>query len=85
MTEEPKLSIQMAQRIELWPLDRLKPYERNARTHSAEQVAQIAASIVELIQAPMQYHAPKLIGHGSFGPLSFGRLQTSGGGGGYQP
>lgn len=37
----------MAQRIELWPLDRLKPYERNARTHSAEQVAQIAASIVE--------------------------------------
>lgn len=37
----------MAQRIELWPLDRIKPYERNARTHSAEQVAQIAASIVE--------------------------------------
>lgn len=37
----------MAQRIELWPLSRLKPYERNARTHSAEQVAQIASSIVE--------------------------------------
>ena len=37
----------MAKRIELWPLDRLKPYDRNARTHSAEQVAQIAASIVE--------------------------------------
>jgi len=37
----------MAQRIELWPLTRLKPYERNARTHSADQVAQIAASIVE--------------------------------------
>lgn len=37
----------MAQRIELWPLSRLKPYERNARTYSAEQVAQIAASIVE--------------------------------------
>lgn len=36
-----------AQRIELWPLDRLKPYERNARTHSPEQVAQIAASIRE--------------------------------------
>ena len=33
--------------IELWPLDRLSPYERNARTHSAEQVAQIAASIQE--------------------------------------
>jgi ParB-like chromosome segregation protein Spo0J len=37
----------MARRIELWPLERLKPYERNARTHSVEQVAQIAASIVE--------------------------------------
>lgn len=37
----------MAKRIELWPVDRLKPYERNARTHSTEQVAQIAASIVE--------------------------------------
>lgn len=36
-----------AQRIELWPLDRLRPYERNARTHSPEQVAQIAASIRE--------------------------------------
>lgn len=37
----------MAKRIELWPVDRLRPYERNARTHSVEQVAQIAASIVE--------------------------------------
>jgi len=37
----------MARRIEIWPTDRLVPYARNARTHSAEQVAQIAASIVE--------------------------------------
>jgi len=36
-----------AKRIEMWPLDRLVPYERNARTHSPEQVAQIAASIQE--------------------------------------
>ena len=47
MTADPGLTIAMAKRIELWPLERLKPYERNARTHSAEQVAQIAASIVE--------------------------------------
>jgi DNA modification methylase len=47
MTVDPGLTISMAKRIELWPLDRLKPYDRNARTHSAEQVAQIAASIVE--------------------------------------
>jgi ParB-like nuclease domain len=33
--------------IELWPPDRLIPYARNARTHSYEQVAQIAASIKE--------------------------------------
>ena len=36
-----------AKRIEMWPLDRLRPYEKNARTHSPEQVAQIAASIQE--------------------------------------
>jgi ParB-like chromosome segregation protein Spo0J len=36
-----------AKRIEMWPLERLVPYERNARTHSPEQVAQIAASIQE--------------------------------------
>jgi DNA modification methylase len=33
--------------IQKWPVDRLLPYARNARTHSAEQVAQIAASIAE--------------------------------------
>ncbi|MCC6366340.1 MAG: ParB N-terminal domain-containing protein [Bryobacterales bacterium] len=37
----------MAKRIELWSVDRLVPFARNARTHSDEQVAQIAASIVE--------------------------------------
>lgn len=38
---------EMAGRIELWPLERLKPYTRNPRTHSEEQVAKIAASIRE--------------------------------------
>jgi ParB-like chromosome segregation protein Spo0J len=33
--------------VEHWPLDRLVPYARNARTHDDDQVAQIAASIVE--------------------------------------
>ena len=40
-------TIKAAQAIEQWPLDRLVPYDRNARTHSPEQVAQIAASIQE--------------------------------------
>ena len=30
-----------------WPVEKLIPFARNARTHSAEQVAQIAASIAE--------------------------------------
>ncbi len=33
--------------VEHWPLDRLIPYARNARTHADDQIAQIAASIVE--------------------------------------
>ncbi len=37
----------VADKIEHWPLARLLPYARNARTHSDDQVAQIAASIVE--------------------------------------
>lgn len=37
----------LADNIERWPLDRLTPYDRNARTHSPEQVAKIAASIAE--------------------------------------
>ena len=32
-------------KIEHWPLDRLLPYAANARTHSDDQVAQIAGSI----------------------------------------
>ena len=33
--------------IERWHLERLIPFARNPRTHTEEQVAQIAASIVE--------------------------------------
>jgi len=47
MTEPVSITPAMARRIEIWPADRLVPYARNARTHSPEQVAQIAASIVE--------------------------------------
>ncbi|AUM00555.1 DNA methylase N-4 [Rhodocyclaceae bacterium] len=37
----------LADKIEQWPTTKLIPYARNARTHSDEQVAQIAASIAE--------------------------------------
>jgi DNA modification methylase len=33
--------------VRSWPVEKLIPYARNARTHSAEQVAQVAASIAE--------------------------------------
>ena len=36
-----------AQSSELWPIEKIIPYARNSRTHSDEQVAQIAASIRE--------------------------------------
>ena len=36
-----------ADKVEQWSIDRLIPYANNARTHSADQVAQIAASIKE--------------------------------------
>lgn len=37
--------LKMANRIEMWPITKLRPYERNARTHDDEQVAQLVKSI----------------------------------------
>lgn len=39
--------IKLPETVEHWELERLKPYERNARTHSFQQILEIAASIVE--------------------------------------
>jgi DNA modification methylase len=36
-----------ADKVERWSIDKLVPYARNARTHSDEQVGQLAASIKE--------------------------------------
>jgi DNA modification methylase len=48
MQTKPKMNLQaMVQCIEHWLLDRLIPFARNPRTHSDEQIAQIAASIAE--------------------------------------
>src|ERR1700704_2277137 len=41
------MTIWPADKVERWPIARLIPHARNARTHSAEQVDQIAASIRE--------------------------------------
>ena len=37
----------LPEQIEQWPLARLKPYAKNARTHSEDQVVRIAASLIE--------------------------------------
>jgi ParB-like chromosome segregation protein Spo0J len=36
-----------ADKVERWPVSKLVPNARNARTHSDEQIAQLAASIEE--------------------------------------
>lgn len=62
----------MAKRIELWPLDKLVPYDRNPRTHSGEQIAQIAASIVEF-----GFLNPILVDSSSGIIAGHGRLQAA--------
>lgn len=47
MTHPTPATIRVHSTIETLPIDALVPYARNSRTHSAEQVAQIAASIRE--------------------------------------
>jgi DNA modification methylase len=37
----------MAEQIEHWPITRLIPYARNSRTHSSEQIVELAAIIAE--------------------------------------
>ena len=61
-----------AERIEHWPLARLLPYARNARTHSDEQVAQIAASMVEF-----GFTNPILVGDDGIIVAGHGRLAAA--------
>ena len=62
----------VADKIEHWPLARLLPYARNARTHSDEQVAQIAASIVEF-----GFTNPILVGSDGVIVAGHGRLAAA--------
>jgi hypothetical protein len=49
LTDAPQSAklVAFADRIELWPIDHLRLYQRNRRTHSEVQVDQIAALMVE--------------------------------------
>src|SRR6202045_3970229 len=56
-----------ADKVERWAIDRLIPHRRNARTHSDEQVAQIAASIREFgftVPVLVDEHGTLIAGHG---------------------
>jgi hypothetical protein len=69
MTPIANFALHMARRIEIWAIERLVPYAKNARTHSPEQVAQIAASIVEF-----GFNAPILVSSDSGIIAGHGRL-----------
>ena len=40
-----EVPLRSGERLERWPIDRLIPYAKNARTHTDAQIAAIAASI----------------------------------------
>jgi hypothetical protein len=67
LQEPVSITPALARRIEIWPVGRLVPYARNARTYSDAQVAQIAASIAEFgFNAPIlvDSNAGIVAGHG---------------------
>ena len=46
IADAPRTPI-LPEKIEHWPINRLRPYERNPRTHTPEQIKKIAASLRE--------------------------------------
>ncbi len=62
----------LADKLEHWPIERLLPYIRNARTHSEAQIAQIAASIAEF-----GFTAPILAGSDGVIVAGHGRLAAA--------
>jgi ParB-like chromosome segregation protein Spo0J len=59
-------------RIEYWPIERLIPSARNARTHSAGQVAEIAGSI-----RAFGFTNPLLVGEDADVVAGHGRLAAA--------
>lgn len=59
--------MQIPDQVERWPIDRVKEYERNSRTHSRDQVDRIAASMMEFgFTSPLLVDAEEVLvaGHG---------------------
>src|ERR1700747_3911 len=59
-------------RLEFWPVDRLIPSPRNARTHSAAQIAEIAGSI-----RPFGFSNPILVSEDGDVIAGHGRLAAA--------
>ena len=64
--------MRMSDRIEIWRVDDLNPYERNARTHSAAQIKKIVKSITEF-----GFTNPILVDEGSTIIAGHGRLAAA--------
>jgi DNA modification methylase len=62
----------LADNIKLWPIDNVVPYSRNARTHTDDQVMQIAASIAEF-----GFVNPCLVGEDGVLVAGHGRLMAA--------
>lgn len=59
--------MQIPEKVERWPIERVREYERNSRTHSASQVDRIAASMMEFgFTSPLLVDADDVLvaGHG---------------------
>jgi DNA modification methylase len=67
-----ELQIKDALEIEYWPIERLVPSARNARTHSAAQVAEIAGSI-----RTFGFTNPLLVGENADVVAGHGRLAAA--------
>jgi DNA modification methylase len=72
LTQHSELPATDELRIEYWPIDRLIPSARNARTHSAAQVAEIAGSI-----RTFGFTNPLLVGEDADVVAGHGRLAAA--------
>ena len=60
--------VALADRIELWPVDRLRPYERNPRTHLTELDTNYLVKAPQRLTLPLSRPRHKVSGRPRSGP-----------------